>query len=253
MIIIISPSKTLDFPEEISGKYFKPELLEYSLKLIHGLRKLSPAKICKLMDISEKLGELNYQRYQEFSADFTLQNSHPALFAFKGDVYTGLRAGDFSNTDIQYAQNHLRILSGLYGCLRPLDLIQPYRLEMGTKLANKTGNNLYKFWGNIITAKLNTLIQETNSSSLINLASNEYFKAVNTKLLKANIITPIFKEKKGNSYKIVMLYAKRARGMMAAYLLKNRVENVADIKNFNEDSYNFNAEFSTDTELVFVR
>ena len=250
MIIVISPSKTLDFSGEISGGYTIPDFLDKSEELISVLRKLPAAKIASLMDISEKLSKLNWQRYKDFSVPFTPANARQALYAFKGDVYEGLAAHEFSKDDAQYAQSHLRIISGLYGLLRPLDLIQPYRLEMGTKLANKNGRNLYKFWGDQITEKLNEVLQ---GGVLVNLASEKYFKAVNKKLLQGKIITPIFKEKKGKDYKIVSFYAKKARGLMAAYIIKNRVEAAEDIAHFNESGYKFNKALSGADEFVFTR
>lgn len=243
----------MDFSGKTTGDFTDPDFLDSSLKLIKILQKLSPAKISKLMDLSEKLAELNYTRYQEFSVPFSKANARQAIFALKGDVYDGIAVEALSKADIKYAQNHLRILSGLYGLLRPLDLIQPYRLEMGAKLANKNGKDLYKFWGDSITQKLNELLKNAHTDILVNLASNEYSKAINKKLLHANIITPVFKEKKGKDYKVVMLFAKQARGMMAAYIIKNRIENTADIKNFREDGYGFNPALSTKDEFVFVR
>lgn len=243
----------MDFSEKTIGDFTNHDFMENSLKLIKILQKLSPGKISKLMDLSEKLSELNYQRYQEFSTPFSKDNARQAILAFKGDVYDGIDIESFSKADIKYSQNHLRIISGLYGLLRPLDLIQPYRLEMGAKLANKNGKDLYKFWGDNITQKLNELLKENAIDILVNLASGEYFKAINQKKLNGHVITPIFKEKKGDSYKIVMLFAKRARGMMAAYIIKNRIEYIEDIKLFNEDGYKFNPAFSTKSDLVFVR
>jgi cytoplasmic iron level regulating protein YaaA (DUF328/UPF0246 family) len=243
----------MDFSKEAVGDFTNHDFMENSLKLIKILQKLSPDKISKLMDLSQKLAELNYQRYQDFSSPFNKENARQAIFAFKGDVYDGIGIESFSKADIKYSQKHLRIISGLYGLLRPLDLIQPYRLEMGTKLANKNGKDLYKFWGNNITEKLNGLLKENNKNILVNLASGEYFKAVNQKKINGSIITPIFKEKKGSGYKIVMLFAKRARGMMASYIIKNRIENIEDIKLFNNDGYQFNSTLSTENELIFTR
>lgn len=253
MIVTISPAKTMDFSGKTSGKFTSPDMLASSLELIGYLRKLSPTKLSQLMDLSPKLAQLNTQRYQDFSAPFTAKNARQAIFAFSGEVYNGLKAENFTAADLTYAQNHLRILSGLYGLLRPLDLMQPYRLEMGTKLATKNAKNLYQFWGDKITDSLNTILAETNSKALVNLASNEYSKAINYKSLSAKTITPIFKEKKGDNYKIVMIYAKQARGLMASFIVKNRIDNVADIKGFNEAGYKFSPQFSKENELVFVR
>jgi uncharacterized protein len=250
MITILSPSKTLDFSGKTAGTYTLPDFLENSQALITTLRKLTANDISKLMELSEKLSALNWQRYHDFTLPFTPQNARQAIYAFQGDVYEGLAVENFTAHDIKHAQSHLRIISGLYGLLRPLDLIQPYRLEMGTKLTTPKGKNLYKFWDDVITNKLN---EELQGNPLINLASEEYFKAINTKLISSEIITPIFKEKKGNSYKIVSFYAKKARGMMAGYIIKNRIKNIAGIKDFSEDGYNFNKALSTATSLVFTR
>jgi cytoplasmic iron level regulating protein YaaA (DUF328/UPF0246 family) len=253
MIIILSPSKTLDFDGKTTGKHTIPEFLEYSQALITILQKLKPADLSKLMDLSDKLSKLNWQRYRDFQLPFTTENARQSIYAFKGDVYEGLVIENFSATDVQYAQSNLRIISGLYGLLRPLDLIQPYRLEMGTKLANKNGKDLYNFWGNDITNKLSELLESEGSGTVVNLASEEYYKAVNTKLLKAKIITPIFKEKRGDSYKIISFSAKKARGMMAGFILKNRIDDVEGIKSFNKDGYKFNKTLSTANELVFFK
>ncbi len=253
MIIIISPSKTLNFSDITEGEYTNPDFLENSQILIDKLKKLSVKKICTLMDISEKLSELNWQRYHDFATPFAPHNAKQALYAFQGDVYDGLQAETLTRSDIKYASAHLRIISGLYGLLKPLDLIQPYRLEMGTKLANKNGKDLYQFWGNKITDKLNEMLKADKAPVVINLASVEYFKAVNTKILNARIITPVFKEKKADGYKIVALFAKRARGMMAGYIIKNHLKNIEDIKNFQEGGYKFNPILSTDYEWVFTR
>lgn len=253
MIIILSPSKTLDFSGEFKGNFSQHDFMAQSLELIKNLRKLSVVEICKLMDISEKLGELNYRRYKDFHAPFFAGSSCPAIYAFKGDVYDGLKVEDFHANDVEYAQQHLRIISGLYGLLRPMDLILPYRLEMGIALENKSGKNLYQFWGDKITNSLNDLLQTNESKILVNLASVEYFKVVNNKLLEAEIVTPLFKEKKGDSYKMIALFAKRARGSMAAYMIKNRVKTINDLKKFNEDGYVFSKALSEGNELVFVR
>lgn len=251
MIIVLSPSKTLDFDTKINADFTSHDFMAESQELITNLRKLSVPKISKLMDLSEKLSELNYNRYHDFSPPFTAQNARQAIYAFKGDVYDGLKVEEFKSADIKYAQKHLRIISGLYGLLCPLDLMQPYRLEMGTKLANKKGKDLYKFWGDKITNAINTALDD--SKILVNLASVEYFKAVNSKLVNAEIITPIFKEKKGDNYKVIALFAKQARGTMAAYIIKNRVETVVQLKKFKEAGYKFSASLSKGNELVFVR
>lgn len=248
MIILISPSKTLDFSSPAKDNYTTPLFIKDSCSLISELKKLSVKQICNLMSISDKLGELNFNRYHKFSRTFTTKNSREAIYAFRGDVYEGLSADSLTTKDIEYAQEHLRILSGLYGLLRPLDLIQPYRLEMGIKLANKEGKNLYQFWENKITEAI-----EKDSTTIINLASQEYFKAINTKVLSQKIITPIFKEKKGDSYKVIALLAKKARGLMSRYIIQNRLTKIEDIKNFSEAGYKFIPSFSDEFEWVFTR
>jgi len=253
MIVIISPSKTLDFSTKINTEYSRHEFLKETSDLIQILRKLTKVDISRLMSLSDNLTSLNYMRYASFSTSFTLDNASQAIYAFKGDVYEGLAIDKYSNEDIHYAQAHLRIISGLYGLLRPLDLIQPYRLEMGTKLANSKGNDLYAYWGNSITTKLNELLQLADTNILVNLASIEYFKAINTKLLHANLITPIFKEKKGGTEKVVALFAKRARGMMASYIMKNRINTLEGIKEFKQNGYQFDQASSFAQELVFIR
>ncbi|EKL5294838.1 peroxide stress protein YaaA [Vibrio parahaemolyticus] len=254
MLIVVSPAKTLDYESPLATeKFTQPELIEYSKELIDVCRKLTPADVASLMKVSDKIADLNVGRFQEWSETFTTENSRQAIFAFKGDVYTGLEAETLSDADFEYAQKHLRMLSGLYGLLKPLDLMQPYRLEMGTKLANEKGSNLYQFWGNVITDKLNEAIAEQGDNVLINLASNEYFKAVKAKNLDAQVITPIFKDCKNGQYKVISFYAKKARGMMARYIIENRIESVADLTKFDTAGYYFVEEESTPTDLVFKR
>jgi len=253
MILVISPSKTLDFSEKCKDEHTIPDFLKESIGLIEVLRKLTTSEIAELMDLSEKLAVLNYQRYHDFSIPFTLENSCHAIYAFKGDVYEGLDVEAFTQEDIKYAQSHLRIISGLYGLLRPLDLIQPYRLEMGIKLSNQNYKNLYEYWGNKITVKLNELLKTGGNNLLVNLASTEYFKVLNPKLFNARLVTPVFKERKNREYKVIPIFAKKARGLMASYIIKQRVENIDGIKQFREDGYGFNLNLSTETELVFTR
>jgi cytoplasmic iron level regulating protein YaaA (DUF328/UPF0246 family) len=253
MLTLLSPSKTMDFETPASGKFTTPDFLENSAELIKGLRKLSKEDISSLMSLSHNLTELNYQRYKNFSMPFTNDNAKPAAYAFKGDVYDGLEFEKLNADAVAYAEMHLRMLSGLYGVLRPLDLIQPYRLEMGTKLKNKKGKDLYAFWGEKITAKLNDELVAQKNKTVINLASNEYFKAVKPKLLDAEIITPLFKEHKNGEYKMVMLFAKRARGMMANYIIKNKIEDAEQLKKFKEGGYKYSAKLSEGNEWVFVR
>ena len=254
MLIVVSPAKTLDYESPLATeKFTQPDLVSYSKELIEVCRKLTPADVSSLMKVSDKIADLNVGRFQEWSETFTTDNARQAILAFKGDVYTGLEAETLSDADFDYAQDHLRMLSGLYGLLKPLDLMQPYRLEMGTKLANEEGTNLYQFWGNVITDKLNEAIAAQGDNVLINLASNEYFKAVKPKNLDAQVITPIFKDCKNGQYKVISFYAKKARGMMARYIIENRIESVADLTKFDVAGYYFVEEESTPTDLVFKR
>ncbi len=205
------------------------------------------------MSISDKLSELNAERFSTWEPDFTPENSRPALFAFTGDVYQGMELSSWKTPDFNLAQKQIRILSGLYGVLRPLDLMQPYRLEMGTKLPNPRGKNLYDFWGDIITDLLNTDLKKSGSSLFINLASNEYFSSVKPKSLKGELITPVFKDEKNGKYKIISFFAKKARGMMADYIIRNKITNIAGLKTFNTAGYKFSKSESSDSDLVFLR
>ena len=254
MHIIISPAKTLDFDTPPKAKkHSQAEFLARSAKLIGELRELAPQDISALMKVSDKIGQLNYDRFQSWKRPFSEKNAKQALLAFKGDVYTGLDAESFSQHDFNWAQKHLRILSGLYGLLKPLDLIQPYRLEMGTKFANKGGKNLYEFWGDAITNALNDELANDKKPVLINLASNEYFKAVQPKALNAEIITPAFKDFKNGQFKMISFYAKKARGLMSAYIIKNRLQNPEDIKKFDTAGYYYSPEQSKGNNWVFLR
>jgi len=254
MLIVISPAKTLDFdtPARID-KFTQPQFLDDSKLLIERLRELDPIQMGKLMSISDDLAELNHRRNMNWSTPFSCENAKQALLAFRGDVYVGLQADTFTMKDFEFAQKHLRILSGLYGLLRPLDLMQPYRLEMGTTLTNVRGKNLYTFWNDKITAALNTELQREKVPVLVNLASEEYFKAVHPKALAARVVTPIFKECKGGAYKVVSFFAKKARGAMSRYIIRNRLRDVDDMKDFSEDGYRFNAQLSTADEWLFTR
>lgn len=254
MLIVISPAKTLDFaaPSSVS-KATKPVLLNESADLVDDLRDYSPDDLVSLMGISHKLGELNNQRYLNWSMPFTKDNAKQALLAFRGDVYTGLDADSFSQYDFDFAQQHLRILSGLYGVLRPLDLIQPYRLEMGTRLKNQRGANLYDFWGDRLTHLINKQLKALDSSCLVNLASNEYFKSINSKAVSTPIITPVFKDYKNGDYKIISFFAKKARGLMSAYIIKNQITDPALLKKFSVGGYKYDKAASTPTEWVFLR
>ena len=205
------------------------------------------------MSVSEKIASLNVERFRDWNADFDFSNARQAMFAFKGDVYTGLDAYDLDNQDIDFAQQHLRMLSGLYGLLRPLDLMMPYRLEMGTKLNNTRGHNLYEFWGDIITDQINQDLANIDAKVLINLASDEYYKSVNEKKIQAEIIKPVFLDQKNGKYKVISFYAKKARGLMARYIIKNKLSQVEQLKAFNSDGYYFDTESSSDKELVFKR
>lgn len=254
MLAVISPAKTLDFDNPpVTRKCSQPAFLDHSQQLIDVLRQFDPARIASLMDISSKLGELNHRRFMNWAPPFDLANAKQAVLAFRGDVYTGLDADRFGAADFTFAQKHLRILSGLYGLLKPLDLIQPYRLEMGTALANPRGANLYAFWGERLTAALNAELRKAKKPVLINLASQEYFKAVHPKRLAAPVITPIFKERKDGGYKIVSFFAKKARGAMSAFIIRERLDDAAAIKDFSADGYRFDPHRSSATEWVFTR
>jgi cytoplasmic iron level regulating protein YaaA (DUF328/UPF0246 family) len=254
MLVVVSPAKNLDFESSIPVSDFtQPAMLEDTNRLMAVCRTLSPADLSSLMKISDKLATLNANRFAEFSTPFTADNARQAMYAFNGDVYIGLDAYTLSEDSVAYAQNHLRILSGLYGLLRPLDLMQAYRLEMGTKLANPDGKDLYEFWDDRITQVLNDAMEEQGDNVLVNLASNEYFKAVKKKQLNGMVITPTFKDCKNGQYKIISFFAKKARGLMARYIIENRVEDVEGLKAFDVDGYVFSEEQSSSTELVFLR
>lgn len=254
MLITLSPAKTLDYTSPLpTQRYTQPALLAYSQQLIQHCKQLTPADIASLMGISDKLADLNAARFQEWSPKFSLDNARQALLAFKGDVYTGLAAEDFSEADFDFAQQHLRILSGLYGVLRPLDLMRPYRLEMGIRLRNGTGNDLYQFWGDTITETLNQALSEQNDDILINLASDEYFKSVKPARLKARIIKPVFLDEKNGKFKVISFYAKKARGLMSRFIIQNRLTQPEQLKDFNSDGYYFDPADSSADELVFRR
>ena len=253
LVTIISPAKKLDYsPVEKNIDSTIPSLLEHSNELIKDLKSLNPQEVSSLMSLSDKLGALNYERFQEWKTPFTKSNSKQAILAFKGDVYQGLDAESLSETELIWAQKHVRILSGLYGVLKPMDLMQPYRLEMGTKFATKRGQNLYDFWNSIITEELNKNFSSDNTN-LLNLASNEYFKSINVSELKANVISPVFMDKKNGKYKIISFFAKKARGLMTRYVIKNRIEDITDIQNFEEGGYFFSEAMSEDNKPVFCR
>lgn len=254
MLIVISPAKTLDYESAPrTDKHSMPDFIGDSADLIEQLRKLSPPDIEQLMGISPKLADLNFGRYLNWSKRVSQKNAKQAILAFKGDVYTGLQAEKLSEVDLAYAQEHLRILSGLYGVLKPLDLMQPYRLEMGTKLDTGRGKNLYEFWGDKPAESLNKQLSALGSETLVNLASNEYFKSIKQDKLNAEVVTPVFKHYKNGKYKVISFFAKKARGLMSAWIIQNRIENKTDLKKFNVDGYTFNAAASEGNELVFLR
>ena len=254
MITIISPAKKLNnrINRQVSS-HTVPQFLEDSRELVGKLRDFSPDDIRKLMDVSRNIAEVNYERFARWHTPFTPENAHPALFLFNGQVYQGLGAQDLEDDDLDFAQQHLRILSGLYGLLRPLDLIQPYRLEMGTRLPNSRGGDLYAYWAGQLTQALNASLRQHPSKILLNLASNEYFKALNKDKVEGKIITPVFKEKKGNHYRTVAVYAKKARGLMSRFILRNRIDEPEAIQSFEEEGYLYSPQHSTQTQWVFIR
>ncbi len=254
MLILISPAKTLDFETpSVASKHSQPTMLDDSETLINILSTKPPLDLEKMMGISAKLAELNSERYHQWSRPFNKKNAKQAVLAFKGDVYTGLDAEEFSSENFAYAQEHLRILSGLYGVIRPLDLIQPYRLEMGTKLETPRGKNLYEFWGDSITKKLNSQLKKIGSKTILNLASNEYFKSVNVKSLDAQVVTPVFKDWKNDKYKIISFFAKKARGSMSAWVLCNQISSLSKLETFDHDGYRYSVDQSTPDKPVFLR
>ena len=254
MLMVISPAKTLDFETPPTTKRFtQPQYLDHSQELISQLRELAPAQIAELMHLSDKLAGLNAARFGSWTPAFTPKNAKQALLAFKGDVYTGLQAETLSEDQLDYAQKHLRTLSGLYGLLRPLDLMQPYRLEMGTRLANARGKDLYAFWGTRISEWLNEALADQGDDLLLNLASTEYFSAVKRSALNARIIDTEFKDLKNGQYKIISFYAKKARGMMSRFVIEERIDSPEALRAFDVQGYRYNAELSTPSKLVFLR
>ena len=254
MLAIISPAKTLDYDTPpLTDTCTTPDYLDRSRELIKQLRTLSEEEIGALMGISPKLAALNHERYRDWKPPFSLDNAKQALLAFKGDVYTGFDLSAYAEEDFAYAQGHLRILSGLYGLLRPLDLMQAYRLEMGTKLGNKRGKDLYEFWGGTITEALNAAIAESGTNVLVNLASNEYYHSVKPDSVDARIITPVFKDEKNGKLKIISFFAKKARGAMSDYLIRSRVEKADGLKKFTGLGYKFSKDLSEGDTWVFTR
>jgi len=254
MIIVVSPAKSLYDQCPVNfEKFTQPDFLPEAGKIVSVMKKKKPAQLEKLMDISPKLAELNYHRFQAWMPPFTPENSWQSVLMFNGDVYHGLKAELFSADEFETAQQKLRILSGVYGLLKPLDLIQPYRLEMGTNLSVSKKKNLYEFWKTKITAKLNQELAQSEQKVLINLASNEYFAAIDPKKLKARIITPSFKEQKNGQYQMVSFFAKKARGLISRFIITNNISNPEEIKAFDYEGYYFNNQLSKENEWVFTR
>lgn len=261
MLIVLSPSKTIDTTNKATTKLSSQAcFIKETAKIASSLKKLSTEELSKLMNISPKLAQLNYERIQLWNKFHSINNSKQAILSFKGEVYSGLNANSFSDDALSFAQEHLIILSGFYGLLRPLDLIQPYRLEISTKLEVSDKKNLYKLWTDLITSELNRIMSKSKDKTIINLASNEYFKAIDLKKLKANIITPVFKEykhmdgvEKNGNYKIISIYAKKARGLMSNFIVNNQIENVDELKLFDHEGYYYNDVLSKQNEIVFTR
>ena len=254
MLAILSPAKTLDYETPLKTKLnSQPIYGRESNQLIKTLRTFEPFEVASLMKISDKLADLNHKRYVEWRNKPAESKTRPAALAFKGDVYQGLEAESFNDNDLKFAQRHLRILSGLYGLLRPLDVIQPYRLEMGTKLKTSKGQNLYDYWGTKLTTGLNEALKESKEDTLVNLASNEYFGAIQPKLLEGSLLNIGFKEKRNGQLKFVSFSAKKARGLMAKFIIKERLKKPNDLKNFDLEDYKFNKKFSSELDWTFSR
>ncbi|MBQ0714322.1 peroxide stress protein YaaA [Paraperlucidibaca sp.] len=255
MLIIVSPAKTLDYETPLPAFVAptQPQYVSEAAELIDVLKEKTPAEIASLMSLSDKLASLNVARYNEWQPSFGAPEARPALFAFKGDVYTGLDVSRFSADDLVQAQQHLRILSGLYGLLRPLDYMRPYRLEMGTDLNNPRGKNLYEFWGDQLTEAVNTAVAEQGDEVLVNLASQEYFRAIQPKKLQGRLITPQFRDEKNGQFKIISFFAKKARGRMAAWLIQERISTPEALLDFDIDGYRYDAALSRPESPVFTR
>jgi hypothetical protein len=263
MLVVVSPAKNLDFSSNLPtfiNSHAKaalatsqPSLMGNIKELVKTCKKLSPADLSSMMKISDKLAILNAERFSSFKFPFTDANARPAMYAFNGDVYTGLDAKSLDENSVAFAQSHLRILSGLYGVLKPLDLMQPYRLEMGRKLKVGKANNLYQYWAQTITKELNKAIKDQGDEIVINLASNEYFSSIDSKLLSAKVITPQFKDEKDGKFKVISFYAKKARGLMARYIIENNVDNIESLKQFSVDGYEYDEVESSQESLVFKR
>jgi cytoplasmic iron level regulating protein YaaA (DUF328/UPF0246 family) len=254
VLTVISPAKTLDYETPATTRQAtQPAFLSRASELVEDARRLTPGDIQSLMGVSESIANLNHERFMNWHPEFTPQNAKQALLAFKGDVYTGLAAETLDAKGLKFAQKHLRILSGLYGLLRPLDLMQPYRLEMGLRFNNRVGKNLYEFWGNDISDAVQADLKKSGSPLLINLASNEYFKSVNAKTLDVEIITPVFKDLKQGKYKMISFFAKKARGLMARFIIDHQLNDPEGLKEFDAEGYYFSKTLSTASELVFLR
>lgn len=254
MLSVVSPAKSLDLETKSpTAKATQPAMLDAAEGLIEILRDYSAKEIAKLMGVSANIAELNQQRFAEWSRPFNKKNAKQALVTFTGDVYVGMDVGTFKEADFAFAQDHLRILSGLYGILRPLDLMQAYRLEMGTRLKTPAGRTLYDYWGSEVTNAVNKQLKKTKSKTLLNLASQEYFKVLQDVDLDAEVVTPVFKDLKNGKYKIISFYAKKARGMMSGYLIRKKITDVAKVKKFNAGGYKYSAAESSDRSLVFLR
>jgi len=254
MLTVISPAKTLDFESPaLTEEFSQPTHLHQSRKLMRHLRKFSSTDISQLMNVSSDIADLNVKRNRRWKTPFTPDNAKQALFAFRGDVYNGLDADSMNSDNIRFAQKHLRMLSGLYGLLRPLDLMQAYRLEMGSRLQTDQGNNLYQFWDMRLTRALNTELKQTDSKVLLNLASHEYFKAIKSKSIRGRIITPVFKDYHQGSYQVIGFFAKKARGLMARHIIDAQINEAEAIKHFSSEGYSYNPSLSNEDEWVFSR
>ena len=254
MLALISPAKKLDYDTPpVTAQYTQPDFLEDSQQLIEQLKAYAPHELASLMKLSDKLSLLNAERYDAWHTPFSPDNAKQAVLAFQGDVYTGMDASNFTPDELDFAQQHLRILSGLYGVLRPLDLMQAYRLEMGTRLVTERGKNLYEFWGSQVTDSVNTALATQGDDIIINLASVEYFKVIKKPLLKARLITPIFKDYKNGHYKVISFYAKKARGLMCRYIIENNITETEPLKGFDLGGYQYNAALSSENDWVFLR
>ncbi len=254
MLTVISPAKTLDFKTpSITNKYSSPDFLDQSRELVEILKEYPAKKLRRMMKISDKLAELNVERFNAWHLPFTSENAKQAILAFKGEVYLGLEAENLTARDLNFAQKHVRILSGLYGVLKPLDLIQPYRLEMAAKLKSRAGSDLYQFWGDRLSSSIAEELSGHKSKTLVNLASNEYFKSLHAHNLSAKVIHPVFKDYSNGSYRVLSFFAKKARGYMANFIIRNRINNAEQLKTFNMDGYKYNKTLSNEKQWAFTR